>query len=220
VRAEAVRRRKITITAVDEEIATRVCDGRGKVSPAALGTDQNEPVPLAVEVEFYIYSSSLLQARRFLTRMDPVSMVRAALGRRKYRDLAWTVAGVESMADDARERGDREQPSLDEAALSARLKRLGERLGHVHSDRPSESSVGQRPTADPSAIARGFRLSTELVAGVLVGAAVGWLIDRWLGISPWGMIVFLLLGFAAGVLNVMRAAGVVPTQTLDPPNSN
>jgi hypothetical protein len=54
VRAEAVRRRKITITAVDEEIATRVCDGRGKVSPAALGTDQNEPVPLAAEVEFYI----------------------------------------------------------------------------------------------------------------------------------------------------------------------
>ena len=59
-----------------------------------------------------------------------------------------------------------------------------------------------------SAFARGFRLSTELVAGVLVGALIGWLLDRWLGISPWGLIVFLLLGFAAGVLNVMRAAGV------------
>jgi ATP synthase protein I len=117
------------------------------------------------------------------------------------------------MADDARERGDREQPPTDEAALSARFQRLGERLGHVHSDRPSESSPGQRPTADPSAIARGFRLSTELVAGVLVGAAIGWLLDRWLGISPWGMIVFLLLGFTAGVLNVMRAAGVVRDNT-------
>src|SRR4051794_41501576 len=115
-------------------------------------------------------------------------MVRAALGRRKYRDLAWAVAGVESMADDARERGDREQPSLDEAALSARLKRLGERLGHVHSDRPSESGVGQRPTADPSAIARGFRLSTELVAGGLVGAAVGWLVGRLVGGLSWGVI--------------------------------
>jgi ATP synthase protein I len=62
-------------------------------------------------------------------------------------------------------------------------------------------------------------LSTELVAGVLVGAAIGWLLDRWLGISPWGMIVFLLLGFAAGVLNVMRAAGVVRQNTLDPPGS-
>src|ERR1700716_517821 len=123
------------------------------------------------------------------------------------------------MADDARERGDREQPPTDEAALSARFQRLGGRLGHVPPDRPSESSPGQRPTADPSAIARGFRLSTELVAGVLVGAAIGWLLDRWLGISPWGMIVFLLLGFAAGVLNVMRAGGVVPNNTLDPPGS-
>jgi ATP synthase protein I len=123
------------------------------------------------------------------------------------------------MADDAREKGDREQPPADEAALSARLKRLGERLDRVHLTRPSESSPGQRPAADPSGIARGFRLSTELVAGVVVGAAIGWLVDRWLGISPWGMIVFLLLGFTAGVLNVMRAAGVAPSNTLDPPGS-
>ena len=58
-------------------------------------------------------------------------------------------------------------------------------------------------------MARGFRLSTELVGGVLLGAALGWLLDRWLGTSPWGLIVLVLLGFAAGVLNVMRAAGVV-----------
>ena len=119
------------------------------------------------------------------------------------------------MADDAREKGDREQPLDNEAALSARLKRLGEQLGHVHPDRRSEGGTNQRRATDPSAIARGFRLSTELVAGVLVGAALGWVVDRWLGISPWGMIVFLLLGFAAGVLNVMRAAGVAPTGPLD-----
>jgi ATP synthase protein I len=53
------------------------------------------------------------------------------------------------------------------------------------------------------------------VAGVLVGALIGWLLDRWLGISPWGMIVFLLLGFAAGVLNVVRAAGVVRGNKID-----
>ena len=123
------------------------------------------------------------------------------------------------MGDDAREKGDGEELRADEAALSARFKRLSERLGRVPANRPSESSSNQRPAADPSAIARGFRLSTEFVAGVVVGAAIGWLLDRWLGISPWGMIVFLLLGFAAGVLNVMRAAGVVASNTLDPPGS-
>jgi len=122
------------------------------------------------------------------------------------------------MADDARETGDRKRPSTDEAALSARFQRLGERLGQVHPDRPSESGPGRRAAADSSAIARGFRLSSELVAGVLVGAAIGWLLDRWLGISPWGMIVFLLLGFVAGVVNVMRAAGVVPANRSGPPN--
>jgi ATP synthase protein I len=111
------------------------------------------------------------------------------------------------MADGARKDGDRDSPA-DEAALSARLQRLGERLGQHHLDHPSGTESGQRPISDPSAMARGFRLSTELVAGVLVGAALGWLLDRWLGISPWGLIVFLLLGFAAGVLNVMRTAGV------------
>jgi ATP synthase protein I len=57
-------------------------------------------------------------------------------------------------------------------------------------------------------------LSSVLVAGVLVGAGIGWALDRVLGISPWGLIVFLLLGFAAGVVNVIRAAGVAPPPPL------
>jgi ATP synthase protein I len=111
------------------------------------------------------------------------------------------------MADGTRDQGKRGDRPDDEAALSARLQRLGERLSEV--SRPSETGPAPRQGADPSAMARGFRLSTELVAGVVVGAVIGWLLDRWLGISPWGLIVFVLLGFAAGVLNVMRAAGVV-----------
>jgi ATP synthase protein I len=127
--------------------------------------------------------------------------------------------GCRSMADDARDNSDRRRPPPDEAALSARFERLGDRLGKFHPGRPSVDSPGQRPVSDPSAIARGFRLSTELVAGVLVGAGIGWLLDKWLGISPWGMIVFLLLGFAAGVLNVMRAAGVAQNNEPGPPGS-
>lgn len=117
------------------------------------------------------------------------------------------------MADGTRDKDHRKEPPDDEAALSARLQRLGDRLTKVN--RPSETSSGPRQTMDASALARGFRLSTELVAGVLVGAVIGWLLDKWLGISPWGLIVFLLLGFAAGVLNVMRAAGVVRDPTVN-----
>ena len=52
-----------------------------------------------------------------------------------------------------------------------------------------------------------LRLSTEFVSAILVGAAIGWAIDRFFGVAPWAMIVFLLLGFCAGVVNVLRSAG-------------
>jgi ATP synthase protein I len=150
---------------------------------------------------------------RFLTHGDPISMVRAAFRAAVKKARPFNPSGSLSMADGTRDKGERKEPSDDEAQLSARLERLGERLANV--SRPSENGSGPRPSADLSGFARGFRLSTELVAGVLVGAGVGWLIDRWLGTTPWGLIVFVLLGFAAGVLNVMRAAGVVDERRLN-----
>jgi ATP synthase protein I len=115
---------------------------------------------------------------------------------------------------DARENGDRGKERTDEA-LSARLQRLNEDLGQRRkSGQPSGSSEAER-AATASGYAKGFRLSSELVAGVLVGAGLGWLIDRWFGTSPWGLMILLLLGFAAGVLNVMRSAGVIAGHALD-----
>jgi ATP synthase protein I len=119
------------------------------------------------------------------------------------------------MSDSGRDKENRQNRPADEAALSARRQRLGEQLSQLRPSRPPETGPDGRPTSDMSGFARGFRLSTELVAAVLVGAAIGWLLDRWLGISPWGLIVFLLVGFAAGVLNLMRAAGVAPKSKFD-----
>jgi ATP synthase protein I len=117
---------------------------------------------------------------------------------------------------DARENGDRGKQRTDEAALSARLQRLDEGLGHARDavGGPSDSPDRDQ-AATASGYAKGFRLSSELVAGVVVGAGIGWLIDRWIGVSPWGLIVFVLLGFAAGVLNVMRSAGLLVGTALD-----
>ena len=119
------------------------------------------------------------------------------------------------MSDGRREKENHQNRSDEEAALSARRQRLGEQLSHLRPSRPPETGPDGRPTNDMSGFARGFRMSTELVAGVLLGAGLGWLIDRWLGISPWGLIVFVLVGFAAGVLNLMRSAGVVPKSKFD-----
>jgi ATP synthase protein I len=123
------------------------------------------------------------------------------------------------MADDTNsgERGNRDQTSSDEAALSARLGSLNQRLSKIRDSRKIETdpSGNEQETAQAkaSAMAMGFRLSSELVAGVLGGAALGWGFDRLLSTSPWGLIVFLLLGFTAGVINVMRAAGVMAKQS-------
>lgn len=119
---------------------------------------------------------------------------------------------------DARENGDRGKQRTEEATLTARLQRLNEGLGHARdaAGGPSDSpDREQEQAATAAGYAKGFRLSSELVAGVVVGAGIGWLIDRWLGVSPWGLIVFLLLGFAAGVLNVMRSAGLLVGTALD-----
>lgn len=50
-----------------------------------------------------------------------------------------------------------------------------------------------------------FRIGVELVAALVVGVGIGWLLDMWLGTRPWFMVVFFFLGSAAGMLNVYRA---------------
>lgn len=92
----------------------------------------------------------------------------------------------------------------EEAALAARLERLGESL---EARRTTEEAAKSRGKS--SGFAQATKIASEFVAGVIVGGGLGWAFDRAFGTAPWGMIVFVLLGFAAGVLNVLRAEGVV-----------
>jgi ATP synthase protein I len=125
------------------------------------------------------------------------------------------------MADGTRDgdsgNGSRDK-SPDEAALSARLGSLDQRLSEIRDDRKTRTdqprTESENGAARASAMALGFRLSSELVAGVVVGAVIGWGFDRLLSTSPWGLIVFLLLGFVAGVVNVIRSAGVAPDRNV------
>jgi ATP synthase protein I len=129
------------------------------------------------------------------------------------------VSGLRSMAQgtDNSGNGSHDKSSADEAALSARLGSLDQRLSEIRDSRKIGTDQPEAGSGDgaarASAMARGFRLSSELVAGVVVGAVIGWGFDRLLSTSPFGLIVFFLLGFAAGVINVMRSAGVAPDRT-------
>lgn len=51
-----------------------------------------------------------------------------------------------------------------------------------------------------------LRVSVELVASFIVAGGMGLLLDRWLGTGPWLLLVFLLLGAAAGIMSAYRTA--------------
>jgi ATP synthase protein I len=57
---------------------------------------------------------------------------------------------------------------------------------------------------DGSALAIGMRVGVEMVSALVVAVAIGWGLDRLFGTKPILLAVFVLLGGAAGVLNVWR----------------
>lgn len=105
--------------------------------------------------------------------------------------------------DDGAEKAGRASSS--DAELAGRRDRLSRELNAELQERAAATQAPKR--SDSAGYGAAFRLSSEFVAGVLVGAALGWGFDRVVGTSPWGLIGFLLLGFGAGVLNVVRASG-------------
>jgi len=78
--------------------------------------------------------------------------------------------------------------------LKDRLKNARKKL-KVEKENPQTSNIGQA-----------FKLSTELVAAVLVGSIIGFILDNWFDTKPWLIIIFFFVGVVAGILNVIRSA--------------
>ena len=57
-----------------------------------------------------------------------------------------------------------------------------------------------------SNIGTAFKLSTEMVAAVIVGTIIGFILDNWFGTKPWLILIFFFVGVVAGILNVVRSA--------------
>lgn len=88
-------------------------------------------------------------------------------------------------------------------ALRQRAAELGRRLDEVHARKAPPAGNGR---GRGTALGEAFKIVAELVVGVIVGGGMGWALDRALGTAPWLMVLFLILGFAAGLSNVVRTA--------------
>ena len=78
--------------------------------------------------------------------------------------------------------------------LKDRLKNARKKL-KVEKENPQTSNIGQA-----------FKLSTELVAAVLVGTIIGFILDNWFDTKPWLIIIFFFVGVVAGITNVIKSA--------------
>ena len=92
----------------------------------------------------------------------------------------------------------------DRVAEQTRVADLSKRIAEFES-RQQEERRYRKAKLPTGGMALAGRVTTELVAGVVVGTFIGWAFDNWLGTSPTLMVVFFFLGSAAGMMNVWRA---------------
>ncbi len=90
-----------------------------------------------------------------------------------------------------------QQPPPDIEDFNARLK-----AARSERTEKEQAAVNRRQASQGAGI--GMRIGIELLAAVLVGGAIGIFIDRWLNTSPIFLLAFVVLGFTAGVMDVLR----------------
>ncbi|MEZ6029467.1 MAG: AtpZ/AtpI family protein [Hyphomonadaceae bacterium] len=79
-------------------------------------------------------------------------------------------------------------------------KRIAEAQAKIDArERPSQMATGKGMGA-------GFRMASDFAAAVIVGVVLGLGIDALFKVSPWGVLICLMLGFVAGVRNVVATA--------------
>ena len=60
--------------------------------------------------------------------------------------------------------------------------------------------------SNAASLGKALKISTELVAAVVVGTTLGFILDNWFDTRPWLTISFFFMGVAAGILNVIKSA--------------
>jgi ATP synthase protein I len=103
--------------------------------------------------------------------------------------------------DRARQGSAQQGPTLEE--LDARLRKArGEEISGG-----GQNGTGAGAQSGLDGVGAMLRIGIEMFSAIVVGVGIGWLLDRWLGTTPWLMVGFFFLGAAAGILGVYRATG-------------
>ena len=86
-----------------------------------------------------------------------------------------------------------------------RLSSLEERLRAVqHAEEERTAPMGQPAALTGKGTAQGQRVLSALLGAPLGAALIGWVIDRFAGTSPFGLLIMLFLGFGAAISQVLR----------------
>lgn len=93
-----------------------------------------------------------------------------------------------------------------DADLEARRRALGARLQQAQQSTDQGQSSAARSSSGDSAVGRALRYSAEFIGGVIGGAMLGYGIDWLAGSTPFGLVAGLVLGFATGMYNLLRAS--------------
>jgi ATP synthase protein I len=94
----------------------------------------------------------------------------------------------------------------DRDAFKRRASDLGARLEKVKAEARAKRGPEPDGRTRGAAMGQAMKIAIELVVGIAVGGFIGKILDDQFGTAPWLMIVFLMLGFAAGLMNIIRTA--------------
>ena len=95
------------------------------------------------------------------------------------------------------------EPGQDPIAEDARIQSLDERLKRAEAVEQVRTGTKHTGGADEN-YRLGNRVLAELIGGLAGGALIGWVLDRFIGTSPWLLLAFLFLGIVVAFRNIIR----------------
>ncbi len=100
------------------------------------------------------------------------------------------------------------EPGPDTLGQDARITSLDARLTAAQAAEAHRTGAGKAAVDDGSRL--GNRVLAELIGGMVGGALIGWVIDRFAGTQPWGLLAMLFLGTGAAFRNIIRISSKRP----------